>query len=166
MIVAQKLLGGVHLSTFEGRLSLQKAIYLAQVCGVDLGYRYSWYVHGPYSPDLAETAFGYQERKRYFDQLVTEYALSAGSKRKLARTMTLIHGAAEASMVQSDWLELVASIHYLRHIAYLPGENRTTRGNILERLRKFGKGRFKPSEVALAWRSLGGVGLIRNKVIS
>jgi hypothetical protein len=38
----------------ENRLRLQKAVYLGQLFGVDLGYRYSWYVKGPYSSPLTQ----------------------------------------------------------------------------------------------------------------
>src|SRR5207253_2671703 len=39
-------------SSFTGRLIIQKTVYLLQVFGFALGYRFSWYIYGPYSPDL------------------------------------------------------------------------------------------------------------------
>lgn len=33
---------------------VQAAVYIGKVAGVDLGYRYGWYVYGPYSPSLHE----------------------------------------------------------------------------------------------------------------
>lgn len=40
------------VSTLQNRICIQKAIFLAKYAGVDLGYSYNWYVHGPYSPEL------------------------------------------------------------------------------------------------------------------
>ena len=40
------------IDTFMDRLIMQKAVYLAQAAGVNLGYYYHWYLHGPYSPSL------------------------------------------------------------------------------------------------------------------
>jgi uncharacterized protein YwgA len=36
-----------RLDTFADRLVVQKAIYLAQVAGVQLGYHFHWYLRGP-----------------------------------------------------------------------------------------------------------------------
>lgn len=41
-----------NIASFDDRKRLQKAIYLAQIAGIDLGYRYGWYIKGPYSTDL------------------------------------------------------------------------------------------------------------------
>jgi uncharacterized protein YwgA len=47
----------IRLGSFDDRLTLQKAIYLAQAAGVQLGYHYNWYLRGPYSPGLTRDAF-------------------------------------------------------------------------------------------------------------
>jgi len=47
----------VSMSSFDERLALQKAIYLAQQMGVNLGYQFSWYLRGPYSKDLTSDAY-------------------------------------------------------------------------------------------------------------
>jgi uncharacterized protein YwgA len=39
---------------FDHRLMLQKYVYIAQKLGLKLGYGYSMYIRGPYSPLLAE----------------------------------------------------------------------------------------------------------------
>ena len=36
-----------QLDSFAARLSLQKAIYLVQEAGVQLGYSFHWYLRGP-----------------------------------------------------------------------------------------------------------------------
>jgi hypothetical protein len=46
------------LSDFSERKRIQKAVCLLQyIFGIDLGYNFSWYIHGPYSPDLTKTLF-------------------------------------------------------------------------------------------------------------
>lgn len=52
-----KDIGGLDLKTYEGRLALQRVVYLLQAFGLGLGYRYLWMVSGPISYRLAEDAF-------------------------------------------------------------------------------------------------------------
>ena len=39
---------------FNNRLKLQKYVFLLRKYGIDLGYSYSYYIRGPYSPELAD----------------------------------------------------------------------------------------------------------------
>jgi len=39
---------------FEHRIKLQKYVYIARFCGLDLGYKFGMYLRGPYSPELAD----------------------------------------------------------------------------------------------------------------
>src|SRR5262245_20956825 len=50
-------LDGVNLTTFTGRLILQKRMFLLLMSGVDIGYNFSWYIRGPYSPGLTRDVF-------------------------------------------------------------------------------------------------------------
>jgi len=56
-------------SSFRARLRVQKAVYLLQALGFPTGYRFSMYIRGPYSPELAND---YMELAR--EGLVHEYA--------------------------------------------------------------------------------------------
>lgn len=49
------------LSNFDGRLRFQKTIQILQSFGIDLGYRFSWYLRGPYSPTLTKDGFDLQD---------------------------------------------------------------------------------------------------------
>jgi uncharacterized protein YwgA len=40
-------------STIKQRTKVQKAVYLAQCVGVDLGYTFGWYTKGPFCPELS-----------------------------------------------------------------------------------------------------------------
>jgi len=59
-LVALKLLldefGGFSIESLDDRVRLQKAIYLIQLTGIDLGHRFTWNVCGPYSTELATAA--------------------------------------------------------------------------------------------------------------
>ena len=46
-----------EISTLEDRKRVQKAVYIGQEAGVDLGYSYGWYLLGPYSPELTQNYF-------------------------------------------------------------------------------------------------------------
>lgn len=56
-LVMDKLDLPVTVDSFDDRLILQKAIYLAEASGVRLGYYYRWYLRGPYCPAVAEDGF-------------------------------------------------------------------------------------------------------------
>jgi len=42
-----------NIEDFRSRFKLQKYVFIARFFGLDLGYSFSLYIHGPYSPDLA-----------------------------------------------------------------------------------------------------------------
>ena len=46
-----------YMSDFNSRLILQKTIYLMQEFGLNIGYPFSWYLRGPYSPNLTRDAY-------------------------------------------------------------------------------------------------------------
>lgn len=58
------LTGRANLLKFEDRLLLQKRIFLLAMTGVDLGYTFSWYLRGPYSPGLTRDAFTIDEAQK------------------------------------------------------------------------------------------------------
>jgi len=47
---------------FSTRLRIQKILYLLQELGLQTGWKFSWYVRGPYSPDLAHELFEHQQK--------------------------------------------------------------------------------------------------------
>jgi hypothetical protein len=95
--------------TFGDRLSLQKATYLAQEAGLPLGYRYSWYLKGPYSPELARDYFRLAEDPR----IAAGYELGEDQRAALERLLGVVDPAPGVDLDRSQWLELLASLHYL-----------------------------------------------------
>ncbi|MFA5247560.1 MAG: hypothetical protein WC408_06770 [Candidatus Micrarchaeia archaeon] len=52
-----KRLGKASLDTLCQRISCQKAAYFAKRLGIIPDYQYNLYIHGPYSPDLADDLY-------------------------------------------------------------------------------------------------------------
>lgn len=154
--------GGLKLDGFDDRLTLQKRIYLLQLFGVDLRYQYNWYVRGPYCPSLTEEAFELDRRKDETEKLSSAYELTQEAKKRLQEYRKF-----EKEMPSTDlprFLELAASIHYLKHIGFLPGG--VTKDNIKKKLLERGKGYFSDEQVNSAWGLLDKYELILNKMRS
>ena len=50
------------MTSFSTRLRVQKILYLLQELGLQTGWKFSWYIRGPYSPDLAHELFEHREK--------------------------------------------------------------------------------------------------------
>jgi hypothetical protein len=101
------------VETVQERKTVQKAIYLGQVAGVDLGYRYNWYVMGPYSPALTRDYFALGESLSSGDDPSNDYELQEAVKTRLARVKPVIEPPVDVKLRRPEWLELIASVHYL-----------------------------------------------------
>lgn len=110
----------VKIDGFEDRLLLQKSIYLLQILGLDLGYRYSWYIHGPYCPSLTAdayevkrelekgTEFGRLKFNEIGDQILEKH------KRMLEKK--------PSNLSKVKWAELLTSLHYVNHVQPFPNK--------------------------------------------
>ena len=106
-------------SSFPKRKELQKVVYLGQRVGVDLNYRYGWYVYGPYSPELTKDYYQLAELQKEDRASVLEevgcYALSPDYIEKLKVIRPITEEYAEAGLEKKeDWVELLASYDFLR----------------------------------------------------
>lgn len=100
----------LKIDTVADRKILQKAVFLGQAAGVNLGYQFGWYLMGPYSPSLT---------KDYYALAGTTVAdqaepLPAAAKQTLAQLKLLLEP--RVNMPQEDWLELLASHKFLRTV--------------------------------------------------
>jgi hypothetical protein len=86
--------------------------------------------------------------------------------KKLLAKATTIWGNRPASISECDWLELLASLHYLKHIAYWPGGTPTDFERIFKGLID-SKPQFRgrKADARRAWDQLDAVGLLANKVL-
>jgi uncharacterized protein YwgA len=155
----------LNLGTFQDRLRIQKKLYLAQLTGLDLGYRFSWYLHGPYCRELTNDAFRLAEQVRDGARDHETRHLSPIALTLSARATTIWEGA-PSGLSEDDWLELLASLHYLRHISFWPHARKRDLDDLFTALVE-SKPRFKDrkSDASLAWERLEQVGLIQRKVL-
>jgi len=100
-----------NIDGFKDRLIMQKAVYLAQAAGVNLGYFYQWYLYGPYSPSLtrdefaiaADIASGMDDSKRW--------KLDEASSQQLVGIRDIFLEPERDNLARK--LELLASVHFL-----------------------------------------------------
>ena len=107
------------IETLDDRKRVQKAVYLGQLSGVDLGYRFGWYVHGPYSPELTRDYYSLAEALEAGEDSVRDKVLHPSVRSRLSQLSPIMVAPAEFRLGQEKWLELVASYHYLRAVRKL-----------------------------------------------
>lgn len=97
------------ISTLDDRIIVQKKIFLTEKFGVNLGYDFSWYIHGPYCPQLTEAVY---ECVPMGIHTFAGYSISEDAG-KAVREVNKIEDLAEVvQMNHSQWLELVASLAF------------------------------------------------------
>ncbi|NLI99237.1 hypothetical protein GX441_11345 [bacterium] len=119
-LVALKLLleeVGIRIRTnnIVDRKTLQKAICLIQASGIDLGYEFNWYLKGPYSSALSDD---YYNLVRAIDKekiRKSEYPLTESVTKKIREIQDIFKPELQFKKGKSDWLELVASVCFLRN---------------------------------------------------
>ncbi len=100
------------ISTLADRKRVQKAVYIGQKAGANLGYSYGWYLLGPYSPELTQDYFTLNYDLINEDSEYNSYKLVESLSNKLNGIKSLMEVPQEVNLPQEDWLELVASIIY------------------------------------------------------
>jgi hypothetical protein len=118
-----KLMGfnGVEMDDFNNRLKYQKLIYLAQNTGINIGYGYSWYVRGPYSPFLTRTLFNIKENPTLFDK---GDSIKFKHEDEIVKRLERLNEVLGSNFDDPKYLEVMASLHYLR--TTLPTSENTT----------------------------------------
>jgi uncharacterized protein YwgA len=103
-----------NIDTVDDRKRVQKGIYLGQLTEVDLGYRFGWYLMGPYSTALTRDYYSMAES---LSEDIGNFELHETAKERLGRIKPLLTPPQGVDLQQEDWLELVASFHYLRTVS-------------------------------------------------
>ncbi|MBN2133613.1 MAG: hypothetical protein JW741_29195 [Sedimentisphaerales bacterium] len=147
---------GVDFSvkSFQDRLILQKASYLAQAAGVNLGYYFSWYLYGPYCSSLATDAFSVSDELEADSDESKGWQLDEKTIAKLMPVRTLIESCGPEDRAKR--FELLASVHFLVARKDMPANGV---GALATMLRNLGKD-FNESEVAAATEGLAKHGII------
>ncbi len=148
LAVIEYIQNQLSVTNFEDRLLLQKYVYFAQLQGIDLGYRFTWYHYGPYSPDLTATAFAYHENKPMYDNDKNTVAISDSGKQKLDKVKSLLDRKPD-NLKLHIFMELLASIHYLNKIARKDGE--ITKENVVQIIQEKKPDKFSETDILNAW---------------
>jgi len=142
------------VESFEKRLILQKASYLAQAAGVNLGYHFGWYLYGPYCSSLARDAFSMSDEIVAGGDESEGWQLDEKSRAKLTGVRTLIGSGTSEDLAKR--LELLASVHFLATRKNVPSHDVPALASMLK---DFGKD-FDKREVASAMEGLAKYGFI------
>lgn len=93
-----------NMEKFEDRLIIQKTVCLLKLLGFDLGYSFSLYVRGPYSPDLTKDLYEHTDE---VDHLKTGYSPSEEEKKKLQKLFDI------SDQLNPTMLEIISTYEYL-----------------------------------------------------
>ena len=96
------------MTTFAERKKVQKLVYLMdKVFGMGFSFPYSWYLHGPYSPEVTEIVFDVIEGRQAVD--VNQEVLSDRDTARIDRLKSFLGKDIDST----DELELLVSLHFL-----------------------------------------------------
>jgi uncharacterized protein YwgA len=126
-----KELNWLSISTFGNRKILQKTVYILHEMGLKSSYSYNWYLHGPYSPDLAEDAYEIESNKSYYDQAVSDYKFKDNAKIIIQNFKDVFQGKENNDV----WLELICSLLFLKR--YYKQDDAKLRSMLLSRKPQF-----------------------------
>ena len=94
---------------FDSRKKLQKAVYLLENMGVDIGdYSFVWDSYGPYSLGLD------CEASQLDDKGAQEFTFSKFAEECFGRLRDILSQKNKYSCVA--WVECIASLHYLKNV--------------------------------------------------
>lgn len=145
----------LRLRSFDHRLIIQKAVYLIQKAGLDLGYNFRWYLRGPYSSALTRDAFALAAELQYGETEHQGWRLDKSSKARLDRLRRLFSISPVRKCARR--LECVACVHFL----VAERQRRTKDVQLIKQdLLGFGK-HFDDSEISKALNDLSQHGLLQ-----
>ena len=96
------------METFGERKRVQKTVYLLdKVFGLDFGYCYNWYLHGPYSPEVTQIVYNVVEGRETVDP--QDATLSTEEFDRIEQMKAFL----KDDLNSNDQLELLVSVDYL-----------------------------------------------------
>lgn len=104
-----------EISSVAERLRIQKAVYLTQALGLNLGYHYSWYLKGPYSTSLTQDYYQLADQSAAGQQ--PDVTLKGEVRQALERVKGVLSKPADVDLQKHHWYELLASLHYLMRVS-------------------------------------------------
>jgi len=158
-LILDELGHSVDVGSFQKRLVLQKECYLVQASGVNLGYYFGWYLHGPYCSALAKDAFAVSDELSAQTDESEDWELDQQTMSRLQRVKSLVSECCVEDEARK--LELLASVHFLVTRKDFPANDTS---NLTLALRRFGK-ECNESEVASATEGLAKYGFILKQAV-
>ncbi len=125
----------LNVGTFDERLILQKAVYLLQSAGVHLGYRFRWYLRGPYSPDMTAGAFGIVGEGEAARQELHGWKLDSETRERIERMKPLLASRGDKA-AQARRMELLGSALFLINTHQAKANEPEAVSSILKRFKK------------------------------
>lgn len=115
-LILEELGVPAEIGSLDDRKRVQKAVYLVQEAGLGLGYSYGWYLYGPYSTQLTSDYYALDAERRSLGAEAPKYKLVASAKSSVDRVRPLMEVPTSIGdqLTLEDWLELLASYHFLR----------------------------------------------------
>jgi uncharacterized protein YwgA len=133
------------MTTFAERKKVQKLLYLLdKVFGMHFDFSYSWYLHGPYSPEVTKLVFDVVEGRQSVDPNAA--ILSSEDNAKIERLRSFLG----RDMDSNDKLELLVSLHFLIQCSR---NSKSTQDDVIEFL-KSKKPYFTDEEMTQAMKRL------------
>ena len=101
----------IEVGQFDNRLVLQKSVCTLQYAGVKLGYRFRWYLRGPYCTELTSDAFWLAGQKPQLEDELKGWRLDDESRKRIAALKDLFTGGSLTKLAKR--LELLASVLFI-----------------------------------------------------
>lgn len=102
----------LNVENLEQRVVLQKTVFLLQAYGINLGYRFNWYLRGPYSPLLASNAYAAVENETVFEAEIGSVKFKPSVLGKIEKFRI---GMGDR-LNDAEKMELAASLQFLKNI--------------------------------------------------
>lgn len=122
----------VTVDEFDDRLKNQKIMYLLQEFDLDFGYTYNWYLYGPYCKEVTKDTYGHPVEP-------AASPLSNTEKDRIAEFGRIF----KSNLSDPEWLEVAASLIYLRKKKYSQQKLSAIRDNLIDDM-AFGLKNFHP----------------------
>ena len=92
---------------FDQRLILQKTVYLLQAFGLFLGYRFNWYLRGPYCVSLARHGY---ELVDLYDKVSEATFVNENAEERFKSFLKFMPKIKD----DAEMLEIIASTHFIK----------------------------------------------------
>jgi uncharacterized protein YwgA len=126
------------MEDFSERKRIQKVVCLLELFGLDMGFNFTWYHYGPYSPDLTRTLFELADKNTSRGG-----RLNAQEENQIEAFKKFVGD----DLKSSDAMELLGSLFFLDKV----GKNSNATDEQILSVFKEKKPWFSQEDIANAW---------------